>query len=254
MNGMRSLLLVSIALICSAVQAEEDAPVTPYRPTASNPAQLPVAGQLELEMGGLSSKDEGLRRDSLPYLFKLGFNEKWGVLIGGEARVSAQNADGTRDTSVGDTTLVLKRAFLMDDATAYGIELGAKMPTANDAIGSGKSDYMLNAIFSKDIARFHVDANFNVTMLGLEEDHASRAQTGISASLSAPINQKWGAMAELSEVYRRGDPDTGQLLLAGTYSPSKRMVIDFGIAKGLTHASQDWSVFGGLVIPVAKLF
>ena len=86
------------------------------------------------------SKTDDTRRASLPYTFKLAFTPEWGVLLEGEGIVRARDDTGRRETGVGDTTVVLKRAFLLDSATALGLELGWKLPTAKDSIGSGKSD------------------------------------------------------------------------------------------------------------------
>lgn len=70
-------------------------PVTPYRPTVANRAQLPYPGQVELELGGLASKfDAGGRRQSLPYALKLAFSSQWGIVLSGEAAVSLSGAPG----------------------------------------------------------------------------------------------------------------------------------------------------------------
>jgi hypothetical protein len=254
MNTFKLVSLLTLAALAVPVHAQDEAGITPYRPSVSSPAQLPLAGQLEFEVGSLSTKSGDTKRDSLPYTFKLAFNEQWGVLAGGEAYVSAHDELGQRARGVGDVSLVLKRAFLVDSATAFGLELDVKLPAAKDTIGSGKSDYTLNGIFSKDIAAVHMDANFNVTRLGAYDADTGRTQTGLSASFSTPVSEKWGATAELSGTHRRGQADTAQLLVAATYSPSKRLAIDFGVAKGLNAASQDWSLFSGLVAPIARLW
>jgi hypothetical protein len=240
----------------SAAQAGDDdeAAVTPYRPSVSTPAQLPAPGQLEFELGGLSSSSGVARRDSLPYTFKLAFSDEWGILLGGEGFVSARDDGGQRTRGVGDTTVVLKRAFLIDSATAFGLELGAKIPTAKDTIGSGKSDTTVNGIFSRDIGRVHMDLNLNLTHLGLNDPGSGRYQSGAAAAFSTPVSERWGAIAEVSGTHQPGAAGTAQLLLAATYAPDKRLAIDIGVAKGLTAASQDWSVFSGLVVPLAKLW
>jgi hypothetical protein len=129
----------------------------------SSLAQLPTPGQLEFEDGALSTRSDGDRRDSLPVLFKLAFSEQWGLLVGGDAYVAARDGDGARTRGFGDTNLILKRAFVVDSATAFGLELNAKMPTARNGIGSGSADYEMNTIFSKDIGKVHMDANANLT-------------------------------------------------------------------------------------------
>ena len=119
-------LLMSLALAAMAVplHAQEGPPITPYRPSVSSPAQLPAPGQLEFELGGLSTKTDDDRRASLPYTFRLGFNEQWGMLIGGEGYVSARSDGNPGQRGIGDTTLELKRAFLIDDGTALGLSWG----------------------------------------------------------------------------------------------------------------------------------
>jgi hypothetical protein len=254
MNFFRTTSLFVLAVLLPPAHAEDEDAVTPYRPSVSTPAQLPARGQLEFELGGLSAKSGDARRDSLPYTFKLAFSDEWGVLLGGEGYVSARDDSGQRARGPGDTTLVLKRAFLIDSATAFGIEAGAKMPTAKDSIGSGKSDYTVNGIFSRDIEQVHMDLNLNLTRLGARDPGTSRSQTGAAASFSTPVSERWGVIAELSGTRQRGAAGTAQLLLAATYAPNKRLAIDVGAARGLTVASPDWSVFTGIVVPLAKLW
>lgn len=246
--------LAVLAMVALPGEAEELQAVTPYRPSVSSPAQLPYPGQLELELGGLSTKADGGHRNSLPYTFKLGFNDSWGVVVGGEAWVAAPDGDGGRARGVGDTTVVLKRAFLVDSATAFGVELGAKAPTAKDSIGSGRADYSVNGIYSRDFDTVHMDANVNLTRLGAWEDGSSRTQTGLSASFSVPVAERWGVTGELSGTRRGGADRTAQALVAAAYSPSKLVTVDFGMAKGLNRASADWSVFSGVVLPLARLW
>jgi hypothetical protein len=252
---MYSRLLVSLFVLNTALPALADdlPPVTPYRPSVASPAQLPAPGQLELELGGLSTKDGSERRNSLPYLFKLAFSDQWGVLLGGEAYVSDRQ-NGQHTNGFGDTSITLKRAFAIDDKTGLGLELTATAPTAKDELGSGKADYTLNGIFSKDVGALHMDLNLNETRLGAIDPGSGRMQTGWAASFSTSIKEGWTATAELSGTHQAHEPNTAQLLAALTYNPTPRLAIDFGIAKGLTHASQDWSLFTGVVLPLANLW
>jgi len=252
-SWMSQWTAATLLLASAAGQAQDGAAVTPYRPSVSSPAQLPAAGQLEMELGGLSGKSDDGRRNSLPYALKLGFNEQWGVVLSGEGYVSAP-ADGGRAHGVGDTLFVLKRAFILSDAAALGLELGAKAPTARDSIGSGRADYSLNGIYSQDLGSVHMDANLNATRLGGYEPGSGRVQTGWSASFSAPVNARWGATGELSGTRRSGVDNTAQLLLAASYSPNKRLTLDAGVARGLNRASPDWLFFSGVVFPLGQLW
>lgn len=248
-----ALLGALLSTVSLSAFADDDYAITPYRPSVSNSAQLPLPGQLELELGGLHAKSGDARRDSLPYLFKLAFNNQWGVLLGGEAYVSARDDSANRDRGIGDTSVVLKRAFLVDDATAFGLEFGAKLPTAKDSIGSGKTDYTLNGIVSKDLGAVHVDGNLNLTRVGAIDADTARTQTGWSAAFSLPFKDRWVGIAELSGTHRGGTDNTAQVLAALTYSPSKRLTFDAGVTRSL-HSAQEWSLFAGVVLPIAKLW
>ncbi|AKU24778.1 hypothetical protein ACZ75_08490 [Massilia sp. NR 4-1] len=242
------------ALLAWPAQAAEDGPppVLPYRPSVSSPAALPAPGQLEMEVGGLRARDADTRRASLPMLLKLAFNEEWGVLLGGEAWISARTPDSGRQRGVGDLTATLKRALRLDEASVLGLELSAKAPTARDGLGSGKSDYGLNGIYSRDFGSLHLDANLNLQRLGRVDEGEGRLQKGLSASFSLPLAERWGATAELSGTQRHGAGSTAQLLLAAAYTPHARLAFDFGVAKGLNARSQDWSMFAGVVFPLAN--
>jgi len=251
--GLTLAALCSVALADEAAAPADTDAITPYRPSVSSPAQLPVPGQLEAELGGLRARSDDARRTSLPYALKLAFSKEWGVVIGGEAHVWAHDDSG-RAQGLGDTTLVLKHAWLVDDATAFGMELGVKTPTANDGIGSGHSDYTLNTIFSRDIGPVHMDANLNATRLGVADDGTGRTQFGASASFSGALSDHWGLTGELSGTRRSGAASGTQLLTALTYSPSKRLTFDMGVARAFRPTPATTQVFAGVVFPIAKLW
>ena len=248
------LSLTQFPVYVYAVSVNEEYTITSYRPSVSSPAQLPSAGHLELEIGGLSTKTDSAKRHSTPYGLKLAFTEQWGAVITGEAIVQTDDGQGSHAYGFGDASLVLKRAFILDNESAFGIEAGVKLQTAKDSIGNGKADYTINSIISHDFGAIHMDANFNLTHVGFVNGGESSTQKGEAASFSYILNKKIGLIAELSGVQRSGTASTAQLLTAFTYSPSKVLTVDIGVATGLNRASQDYSVFFGAVLPVAKLW
>ena len=252
-TGLAVATLAGAALSASAADADDAEAITPYRPSVSSPAQLPHAGQLEFELGGLRTRSSDARRASLPYQFKLAFSQEWGVLIGGEAHVWARDGGGS-SRGVGDTSLVLKRAWVVDGASAFGIEFGAKLPTANDVIGTGKADYNVNTIYSRDLGPAHIDANFNATRLGLANPGTARTQFGASVSISTELSERWGLTGEVSGTRRAGADSSVQALAALTFSPNKRLTFDVGLARGVRPAPASTSVFAGVVFPVTRLW
>jgi len=247
--GVVAFLLLQTA----AFAAEDEDAITPYRPSVSSPAQLPVPGQLEFEIGGLQARSGNARRDSLPYQFKLAFSPEWGVLVGGEAHVRAHDGDA-RSQGLGDTNMVLKRAWIVDDASAFGMEFSAKLPTARADIGSGRADYGVNTIYSRDLGPVHIDTNFNATRLGLADAGSSRRQLGASASLSTELSAQWGVTGEVSGTHRVGAENGVQLLIALTFSPTKRLTFDIGVARAVRPMPAGTLLFAGVVFPITKLW
>ena len=234
---------------------DNDVSVTPYRPTVSTPAQLSAAGWLEGEFGGLDTAGPGLERSaSIPYAIKLAFTPDWGIRISGNAYQFGADDDGTTSRGFGDTSLVLKRRFGINDASAFGLEFSALAPTAPKAIGNGRPAYGTNGIYSIDFGDgYHADVNLFLTRLG-GSAAVSPWQSGYAVALSHPISKAWGLFGEFSGFHQRGLPDTDQYLTGATYNVSKRLVIDMGAEAGLTSASPRWGVFSGFTVLLDRLF
>jgi hypothetical protein len=239
------------------VHAEESEPsATPYRPTVSNPADLSEPGWLEVEFGLQRIKGgSDRRRDSFPALAKLAFSENWGILVGGELAVRRTDMDDVRYKGGGDTMVLLKHRIPMaTEGTAWGVEAGFKSPTANDNIGSGKTDYILNGIHSADFSGNLLDLNLGATRVGGITDGEGRILYNWASSLSRNLDEKWGVFGELSGTYQRDMPALSQFMAGASYNFSKRIVFDAGASSGLAAAAQDWSVFAGVTVLLDKLW
>jgi hypothetical protein len=242
-----AFVCVSSAMMCGSLPAmSQEVRVTPYRPTVTNSAALSEPGWVELEVGVASQQDrDGSRQNSLPYLAKLAFTPDFGVLLGGDAYVS-QTANGTRTSGTGDTTLMFKHHLALDSASALGCEYGFKSPTAKSGLGSGKSDLLLNGIYSRDISGHALDINLNVTKLGDALPDESAFQYGWSGTVFRPVDDKWGVMAELSGTQRSGAASESQWLVAASYEWSARLVLDAGLSAGIGTASPRVALFAGM--------
>jgi Putative MetA-pathway of phenol degradation len=244
----------------STVFADEDErpDATPYRPTVTTPAALSAPHWLEGEFGGLFTHDGGAddstRRASVPYALKYAFSEDWGVRVQGEGLVHVRS-DGFRETGFGDTQIVVKRRFAVNDAQAFGLEAGALYPTARPALqaGSGKPDYSINGIYSVDVAGFHADANVIETRLGARDDGTSRWQTLAALAVSHPLTDRWQIAGEFAATRQPGASTQAQFLGALSYSLRRDIVLDAGAIRGLNHASSSWQAFAGMTIVLGKL-
>jgi hypothetical protein len=236
----------------------DDPPVVPYRPSVSTPAQLSAPGWLELEAGGLQAKGpgRGATRTSLPYTLKLAFTPDWGVRVGGEAGVRQSDGSGAPAVSGGgDTSVVLKRRFALSDAAAWGLELGETFATAGPALGLGHAATTINGIFSSDFAPgWHTDLNLDETRLGATAGAPRGWLAGWAAAFSRQLDERWGAVGELSGTHENAVPGTAQFLVAASYAASNAAVLDFGSAVGLTRASPHSQFFAGVTLRLGRLF
>lgn len=256
---LRMVVLFSFACVTFAAQGQaqsDDAPsVTPYRPSVSTPANLSAPGWLEAEVGGVRSRNGDVaRQDSVPYTLKLAFSPDWGVRVGGNAWIRDTDSEGNTHRGAGDTAVVLKRRFAVDDASAFGLEAGINFPTSKAGLGSSKTDYSINGIYSADLGDFHTDINLFATRFGAVDSGVGRSQTGWAASLSRQLNEQWGVVGEFSGTRQRGASSTSQFLAAGSYNLSKAITLDLGVSRTLHPVSSNWSLFSGLTMLVARLF
>jgi hypothetical protein len=255
--GFRSwsrVLLIGVSLASMASHAsdaenpEPELKATPYRPTTSNPAALPVPGHLEWEAGGLSTRGPGDdRRISMPFLLKYAFNDDFGVLVGGDGLVSEQNA-GESYSGSGDTSLALKVHHALAKATAVALEASVKLPTASRQLGSGHADFTLNGIVSTELGECAVDINLNYTRLGVASAAETRNVVGWALAASRPISTRWGVVGELSGVRQRGAPHQVTFLGGASYNVRPTIVVDAGALAGLDHAAARFGAFLGMTV------
>jgi len=254
----RSAAMLSLLAAFAAVAGDDEGPsVVPYRPSVSTPAVLSAPGWLEVESGFTQEHaGAGVRRDSVPVTLKLAFTPDWGVRVGADAWVQQRDESGERATGSGDTAIIVKRRFAVDDESAFGLEGGGTLPSSRHGLGSGsgKPDWVLNAIYSADFGAWHTDINAAATRFGAQEGTASRAQLLAAASLSRSLDEHWSVVGEVAGAGQHGADATRQLLVAASYNVSKRLVLDAGAARTLRAGAPSWSAFTGMTWLAARIF
>jgi hypothetical protein len=257
-NRKTSVLAITCLALSHVAYAEDNEPAaTPYRPSVSSPAAMSEPGWLDVELGGQRSKGGGDKlRDSLPVAAKLAFSKDWGIVLNSELAVRRTDFNGNVFTGVGDVSALIKHHIATDNEdTAWGVAAGVKLPSAKASIGSGKTDLIVNGIFSKDFAaNNHLDANLGLTRLGAYGPGEGRFQYGWAAALTHSLSEQWSVFAEPSGTNRSSVASTAQLMVGAGYSYTKRAVFDFALARGLTSATPDWQLQAGVTVLLGRLW
>jgi hypothetical protein len=239
-----------------AQAATDDEPsVVPYRPSVSTPAALSAPGYLEVEGGGIRETGASAERtNSVPVTIKLAFTPDFGVRFGADAYVRQRDAAGATVSGSGDTNLVFKWRFALNDDQAFGVEGGATFPTARHGLGSGKSDTLLTGIYSGDFGAYHTDLNVGAVRVGAIDPGTGRVQTWYAAALSRSFLEKWGVVGEFSGTRQSGLESTSEFLIAGSYNVSKRLQFDFGLARSLRSSQPGHKFLAGFTMLGPKVF
>lgn len=249
----------ALALLTSSLaQADQEEPsATPFRPTVTSGANLSAPGWLELEFGGQRLGGNGAdQRNSWPFLLKYALNDRFALLLGGDAQVSVAPAQAPAFNGRGDTTLTLKyRAPDAVEGRSFGLEATVKLPTAPEGIGSGQRDYSLKGIFGIDLPNaLHLDTNLMATRLGGVAVDQGSYQWAWAAAISRQIGDAWTLAADISGTRQSGTPSTAQFLTAASYAVNRRLVVDGGFAVGLNNDTPKFTVFTGLTVLLGKVF
>jgi hypothetical protein len=225
MNRSKSLQQFAGLLVIAGLMSQsegayaEEIRATPYRPTVSNPADLPAPGYVEVELGAARTRDrtDRSRTTSMPALFKFAFTEDIGVLLGGDAHVARREADGTALRGEGDSAAALKLRHELTSTSAFGVELGARFATARTGLGEPGTDYSANGVYSVQFGTINMDLNVSGTHVGRINPREGRYRLGGALALGTPIAGPFGFAMEVSGAGRRGTTGNGEALAAVTW-------------------------------------
>jgi hypothetical protein len=241
------LILVPLAsfLSFSSVSAE--------RPLTTDHAETVEKGNIELEVGFDGSRQDNHDREFHPTLTlvfglidKLEFAIETGYFF-------LHPEEGKKENGLGDTELKLKYQ-LVDEKEwipAFAMSGILKLPTASESegLGSGQTDFEMNAIFTKVFTKrwcFHF--NLGYTFIG--EDHADNE---LSYSLAARflVTEKWawvGEMVGRNNLNGRKGDDPLSSLVGTYYSFNDSITWDAAIEIGMSKAAPDFRITTGLTL------
>ena len=264
-------------------QAPTAPAVNPGRPTITDTAPLTAPGYLELETG-LNYAKGGVGLDyQVTQAFLLKLTDRPGRT---EFRVSTdgyvvQKTTGGGSTGIstpspvtgtptvtsnnamfaqgfGDITFGVQRLLVAQTPGTYDLSarLEYKLPTGGANAGTGRPDYNVLLLASKDYSdRFHADYNLADASLGRPDGPGSVQQAFVSAAFTYKLPHGFTAQ---TEVYGySGSSLNGTNLANGygfTYTPHPASEYDGYINFGLTRAAPRYFVTVGHTFFLGKLF
>ncbi len=264
LSFLAALLLLapgSLALAQQKDSSDQQPTVNPYRPTVTDPASLTFPGYLEMEVGGAAQHggQQASRAFSTPVVLKLTTNSKrleYHVLLSGYSEQTAP--DGTRLSGRGDITPGLQYLIVAQSPRTYDLaaRLEYKIPTAKQGLGTGKTDYDLLLLASKDYSKiFHGDYNLGVYQQGRMSGQGFATQYFASGVLNTRLTATLTLQDELYGY--SGNSEGGTIvstLHAIGYQPSRVLAFDAGVDIGISHAAPRYTLLFGSTFFVGRLF
>jgi hypothetical protein len=227
----------------------------PDRPDVTNGTHIVAPGLVQVEFGGLYSRDapnQGTANS--PFTVRIGVSRWFEARVGADGLLSQSTGD-LRTTGFGDVQLGAKLRLWSDPGGAPVLSIlpTISLPTANtsDALVSGDVDYTVALLTGTDIgSRGHVDVNYGIGAIGAGHGLPHFSQHLLSASVSAAVTDRWNPYGEVF-WFSRTDPegdaetsfDTGVIYELGAH-----YALDGGVQIGIGGPAANFAVFAGVSV------
>ncbi len=240
-----------LALIGTSAFANAQETIDPDRPDLTNSATIVETGALQIELGGIFTRDSGDRTFGSPLTARIGLRAWLEARVGTDGFVTTSDGH-TRATGLGNVQLGAKLRLVpsSDGPPHLSILPTVTLPTASSdlALGSGDADFTLGVLSGANVSRWaRVDVNYGIGSIG-GGDRSRFTQHLVSLSASTAIGTRWSPFLE-GFCFSREDPDGGALAaidLGALYRLSDKTALDGGALFGVTDAAPSFGVFAGL--------
>ena len=223
------------------------------RPLTTDDAYTVEKGKFQLETGFDFARQDNHDREFSPSMtLTYGLFERMDMGLGG-GYLFIHPAEGQKENGLADTELKIKYRLIdeKDLMPSFAIAGKLKIPTASESkgLGSGKMDFGINLIFTKNLSkRLVLHLNLGYTFIG--EDRVNN-EFNYSVAGQFIISDKWALVGEIVGVNnlngRKGDdPFSG--LLGTYYLITDNIVWDAGVEIGMSKAAPDFRFTTGLTL------
>src|SRR5262249_52818790 len=146
---------------------ETPRPIDPDRPDVTNGTHIVDTGLLQVEIGGLFTRNNDASHDvGTPVTFRFGATEWLELRLGGDGFLESRTLDRS-ETGMGSLQVGAKLRLWSDPGGLPVVSIlpAINVPTASAAkgFGSGQSDFTIALLTGTDLLRHaHVDVNYGV--------------------------------------------------------------------------------------------
>jgi hypothetical protein len=223
------------------------------RPLSTDDAWTVEKGQFQVETSlDVTRQDNHDREISPSVTLSYGLLENMDIGIC-SSYLFVHPKEGENENGLGEMEIKLKYRLLGEKIwmPAFAVAGKVKIPTASDSkgLGSGKADFGINAIFSKELSKkFVLHLNLGYTFIG---EHGADNEMNYSGAAQLILSDKWTLVGEVSGVNnlngrRKDDPLSG--LIGTTYLITDKIIWDAGIEAGVNKAAPDYRLTTGLTV------
>ncbi len=249
--GPVQIIKTSLCFLVSSILLLSSSIVFAARPLMTDDAGTVEKGKFQIEMGFDATRQDNDDREISPSLtLSYGLLERMDLGIGGSS-LFIHPREGGNEKGLGDTEFKLKYRLLDDKdwIPAFAIAGKLKIPTAKESkgLGSGKTDFNINTIFTKNLSkRWALNLNLGVTFIG---EHGSDNEFNYSLAGQFALSDKWAVVGEIFGVnnfngHKRDDPVSG--LVGIQYMLGDNFVLDAGVEIGMNKAAPDFRLTTGV--------
>ncbi len=229
---------LALLLLPACATLEQGRPVTPQRPTYSSDTNTTAEGTTELEAGLAVSRDGDF---SSPDTLKYGAGARTELFVG-VSPFNVVERPGDDGVGFGDLQVGVRHRFWEgDDGLSFAGRVAGKLPTADESegLGSGEPDVLVAAIAAQTLgSATALVGYYEYGALGDPSGGGAIDQHAFALAGSHAFDQRWGLGAELASIHSKGS-DVTFTTWYGTYAVQPSLVLDAGIAAGLTDDAED---------------
>lgn len=237
---MRVLVcLLLVAGFATPAAAHPEA-ATPQRPSFSADPSTTADGTFELEAGFVAAESE--QRDT-PLTLKWGAGPTTELFLGWSPWVQAgPDLDGS-----GDTVLGVRHRFLhQDDGADFAFQLATKIPTADDALGSGLPDLQFALSSARSWGDWTGVAYLQSGFSGRVGPGTPLVDHALALVLATPFSDRVSGFVETTGIWVPETGDTVGLLLAELgLSIRENFVLDLAGGLNEVEDGSEWTMAVG---------